>query len=116
VATIWVEVTADLGSNQDIRCYYGNPTADNASNGVNTFLQFYNFEDGNIPTNWGNYKGSAPVNSTSDPYEGGKHIRKSDARAIVQGLGDTYASGAVEAYIKLSGAETNNAYLGSGTG
>jgi hypothetical protein len=45
VAYVWVEVSADLGSNQSIYCYYGNSAATNASNLKNTFLvEPYDFE------------------------------------------------------------------------
>ena len=43
LATIWVEVSADLGSNQDIYCYYGGTTT-NVSSGVNTFILFDDFD------------------------------------------------------------------------
>jgi len=45
VAKVWVQVSADLGSNQTIYCYYGNANAINASNGFNTFIFFDNFDD-----------------------------------------------------------------------
>ena len=44
VASIWVKVSADLGTNQDIYCYFGNSAAENASDGDNTFLFFDDFE------------------------------------------------------------------------
>ena len=50
VAYVWVEVSADLGSNQSIYCYYGNPNATNVSNGDNTFLFFDDFDDGVVNT------------------------------------------------------------------
>lgn len=40
LATIYVKVTADLGSNQDIYCYYGKSGVANASSGANTFVDF----------------------------------------------------------------------------
>jgi hypothetical protein len=40
VAYVWVEVAEDLGSNQDIYCYFGNNSASNASNGSNTWIFF----------------------------------------------------------------------------
>jgi len=39
----WVEVAADLGSNQIIYCYYGNDGASTLSNGSNTFPMFDDF-------------------------------------------------------------------------
>jgi hypothetical protein len=50
VANIWVEVSADLGTNQSIYCYYGNPNATNVSNGDNTFLFFDDFEGSSLDT------------------------------------------------------------------
>jgi len=51
VAHIWVKVSADLGTDKYIYCYYGNPNATNASNGDNTFLFFDDFDDNSIDTN-----------------------------------------------------------------
>lgn len=39
----WVKVSADLGSNQVIYCYYGNNTVSSTSSGVDTFLMFDDF-------------------------------------------------------------------------
>jgi len=65
VAKIWVEVSADLGSNQFIYCYYGNPSATNSSNGVNTFLFFDDFEGTSLDTNkWPGYQGNISVGSS----------------------------------------------------
>ncbi len=46
LATVWVEVKDDLGSNVDIYIYYGNPFANSASSGQDTFLFFDDFNDG----------------------------------------------------------------------
>lgn len=71
VATIWVEVADDLGSNQDIYCYYGNAGASNVSNGNNTFQFFDDFEGASLDTDkWtehyleGNSGGSVAVDSS----------------------------------------------------
>jgi len=48
VAKVWVKVSADLGSNQTIYCYYGNTNATNASNGDNTFIFFDDFNSTSI--------------------------------------------------------------------
>jgi hypothetical protein len=48
VAYVWVEVSADLGTNQDIYCYFGNPSATNASNGANTFIFFDDFSSNTL--------------------------------------------------------------------
>jgi len=53
VAYIWVEVSVNLDTNQDIYCYYGNPSATNVSNGDNTFLLFDNFDGASLdPNKW----------------------------------------------------------------
>jgi hypothetical protein len=52
VAYVWVEVSANLDTNQDIYCYYGNPAATNVSNGDNTFLFFDDFDTDTIGTKW----------------------------------------------------------------
>ena len=48
VAKVWVKVSADLGTNQDIYCYFRNPNATNASNGDNTFLFFDDFSSNTL--------------------------------------------------------------------
>lgn len=48
--TVWVEVAANLDSNQSIYCYYGNASATNVSNGKNTFVQFDDFNDNSLDT------------------------------------------------------------------
>jgi len=63
VAYIWVKVSADLGTNQSIYCYYGNPSATNVSNGESTFLFFDDFSGTNLDgTKWtGGYAGYPPA-------------------------------------------------------
>ena len=52
-ASVWVNVTDDLGSNQDIYIYYGNSTVSTTSNGVDTFLFYEDWTDENINlTRW----------------------------------------------------------------
>jgi len=45
-AYVWVKVSADLGTDQIIYCYFGNPNATNASDATNTFLAYEGFENG----------------------------------------------------------------------
>jgi len=47
-AYVWVKVSADLGTNQVIYCYFGNQNATNASNATNTFLAYEGFEGGTL--------------------------------------------------------------------
>ncbi|MGY5851957.1 MAG: DUF2341 domain-containing protein [Candidatus Thorarchaeota archaeon] len=44
-ASIWVEVLDSFDIDVDIYLYYGNPSADTASDGSNTFIAFDDFED-----------------------------------------------------------------------
>lgn len=48
--TVWVKVTDDLDSNQDIYVYYGKSAESTTSNGDNTFLFFDDFNDNSIDT------------------------------------------------------------------
>jgi hypothetical protein len=45
IATVWVEVADDLGTNQSIYCYYGNSDASNGSSGEDTFAFWEVFND-----------------------------------------------------------------------
>lgn len=52
-ATLWVKVSADLGSDQNIYVYYGNGSAANGSSGDNTFILFDDFEGSSLDsTKW----------------------------------------------------------------
>ena len=48
VATVWVKVGDDLGTDRDIYMFYGNALATNASDGGGTFIFFDDFETGTI--------------------------------------------------------------------
>jgi hypothetical protein len=50
VAHVWVKVSADLGTDQSIYCYFGNASATNASNGGQTFLFFDDFPGTSLDT------------------------------------------------------------------
>lgn len=52
VATIWVKVSADLGSDQSIYIYYGNSSATNASTGSDTFNFFDDFPGTSLDSQW----------------------------------------------------------------
>ena len=51
LATIWLRVSDDLGSNVDVYCYYGNSSASNVSNGNSTFMFFDDFGGTVLDTN-----------------------------------------------------------------
>ena len=66
LATIWVKVSANLDTDQDILCYYGNSNADNVSNGDNTFDFFDDFDESSLDTNkWKQINGNTPSFSNS---------------------------------------------------
>jgi hypothetical protein len=50
VAFVWVRVLADLGTNQSIYVYWGNPDATNGSNAEHTFLFFDDFDGSSLDT------------------------------------------------------------------
>ena len=62
LATVWVEVADDLGSNQSIYCYYGNSGATNGSSGDDTFTLFDDF--GSVDTVKWTVTGSPTVSSS----------------------------------------------------
>jgi len=64
-AYIWVEVADDLGSNQNIYCYYGNSGASNASNIGNTFLLGDDFEGDSLDTGKWDAVGTGSVSVAS---------------------------------------------------
>lgn len=67
VAYVWVEVAADLGSNQDIYLFYGNSSPSNLSSGPNTFQLFDDFNDGSIGAEWTTITNvSASITEASD--------------------------------------------------
>ena len=65
VATIWVEVSADLStSNATIYCYYSKADAVDYSNGVNTFILFDDFDGVALDTSkWNTAGGTVSVGS-----------------------------------------------------
>lgn len=66
LATIWVEVADDLGSNVDVYCYYGGVTT-NVSNGDNTFNFFDDFDDDSLDeTKWNEWLSDGSYSESSD--------------------------------------------------
>jgi len=61
-STFWVEVQDNLGSDKDIIMYYGNLTANTASNGTTTFIFFDDFFGSSLDTNkWDTTSGNPPT-------------------------------------------------------
>jgi len=77
LATFWVKVMDDLGSNQVIYIYYGNSGASGLSNGFATFMFFDDFDDGVVDTSRWNILTTMLPGAGSQSYDetGGKlHI------------------------------------------
>ena len=67
VAYCWVKVTDDLGSDVDIYCFYGNPSATSVSDGEATFEFFEDFETWE---GWTQYSGGQVSQSSARVYNG----------------------------------------------
>lgn len=81
-AVFYIEVAADLSSNQTIYIYYGNSTVSTTSNGINTFLIYDDFEDAAInATTWTVTAGTVTTNSTY-AYQGSKSMKQSATGAV----------------------------------
>jgi len=92
VAYIWVKVSADLGTNQDIYCYFGNSGASNASNGVNTFLLFDDFDGTSLDTTkWEICTGSDVSVANSEIKIGGGTVGDPPYYGEIRSLNLTFA-------------------------
>ena len=60
-AAFWIQVAADLGSNQTIFVYYGNNSATTTSNGTSTFILFDDFTGSSLATQWTRRNGGTPT-------------------------------------------------------
>jgi len=65
VAWIWVNVTADLSTNQSILCTYKNTSAVLPSNGNNTFILFDDFDSGTLDISKWALTGTASITFAS---------------------------------------------------
>jgi len=71
-AWVWIEVSADLGTNKDIYIYYGKSDASNKSNGEDTFIEFDDFDGDSVDTDKWTVTGTVSVSSsiaTLDSHE-----------------------------------------------
>jgi len=120
VAYVWVEVSADLGSNADIWIYYGNSAATNVSNGDNTFVFFDDFDSDTIPTKW-TYTGNGSYsvsNSVLSLYNSDNAGRKYCTQSQVLNPSGSYAvraycrhAGAYDLYIGMRNADYSNRFF-----
>jgi len=73
IAYCWVKIEDSLDNNIDIYCYYGNPDANNVSDGDNTFDFFDDFEGNNLDTNkWTVGSGTWTVENSNVHCQGDK--------------------------------------------
>jgi len=118
VAYIWVKVSADLGSNRDIYCYYGNGFATNASNGTATFVLFDDFEDGDYNGwTWERYDADDTLSlETASPIEGAYSLKASQGAAW--GYVKVYSGfiNSVNVALKVKAKQTGYTYLDKGSG
>ncbi len=115
LATFWVEVADDLGSNVDIYVYYGKAGDSDESNGDNTFLFFDDFPGTSIDTaKWQtvNNGGSITVaNSIVDIQSSAAD--KDNAEIISQ---NAFAFGnMMETYAKITGSTNDYHQIGRGS-
>ncbi|MFC2013406.1 DUF2341 domain-containing protein [Chloroflexota bacterium] len=75
-AQVWVKVPyISASSIKTIYMYYGNPTAVSASNGINTFIIFDDFEDGDV-SDWYTVAGTPAISpSMEQAYQGSYSIK-----------------------------------------
>jgi len=121
IAYCWVEVSADLGTDQDVYCYYGNSAASNISNGPATFPFFEDFNaytDGDL-NGQGGWSGDTrfDVQGTT-VYEGAKAATVSGGPAntlITVQKAFTCPSNSIEIRVYLRAAQTNlsTGYIGA---
>jgi hypothetical protein len=83
-AKVWVEVPTLASGDTTIYMYYGNPSAATASNGVNTFIVFDDFNDGSINTSlwqdrsgagWSISESGGELNTVADGNHGWGAVR-----------------------------------------
>ncbi len=75
--TVWVKVNDDLGDNQSIYCYYGKTGDSTASNGVDTFSFFDDFEDG--LGDWTTVSGKLSLKQSDDQAHNGSYSALSES-------------------------------------
>lgn len=82
-AAFWVNVRDDLGTDQDIYMYYGNPAAGTTSSGDDTFFDFNDVEEGTT-ADWSGTGGTGYAHSASTTQ---KHTGTYSSRITVNPAG-----------------------------
>lgn len=103
LATVWVKVSADLGTNQDIYCYYSGTTT-NVSSGENTFPLFDKFTSNPIGSTWIVESGGNWEYSSSD---GIRNYITSNNKGIVNNEFSFLHGYRIKAKVKLTTWENN---------
>jgi len=111
VAKVWVEVSADLGSNQSIYCYFGNANATNASNIVNTFKDGDDFSS-DTTANYTVSGGSITYDSTNKRLNiTGTSGNTVVAKTAAQSFASPYVIEAKMSVVKRGTGDVNGCYL-----
>ena len=103
---VYIKVKDDLGSNQNIRVYYGKGGESTVSDGDTTFIFFDDAESGVYSTKWTDVNGTGSY-STLNPYTGSKSIYASAVSNIASNTGSSIDS-VFEAFV---GANTGDDML-----
>lgn len=98
-AFFWVKVADDLTNNQTIYMYYGNAGASTTSNGVNTFIDFWDFEDDTLET--------VPVDWTEDAANNSFKVRDYGSSQIAE-ANNTATSNFGVNYVNITDITTDN--------
>lgn len=112
-ASFWVEVSADLGSDQTIYVYYGNTGATTTSNGTNTFPFFDDFTGSILDAaKWTKFAGGTPTFNAGLMSVPAIANDPSKIIATAGPTGDNYAIGA---RFKATGGNNTDERAGVGT-
>lgn len=112
VATVWVEVADDLGSNQTIYVYYGNAAASNASDGAATFPFFDDFDGSSLDTTKWVPQEQFANNAAGAPNISGSEARYNHTNGVYKGMYAKYNWSAGYAQI-VGGANISRTTAGS---
>jgi hypothetical protein len=113
LAKIWVEIKDSLENNVDIYCYYGNPSASNASSGTDTFIVFDDFEGSSLDNNiWTTYDVDSTSLSNSILTTTCTNDDPTAIIADVNGAGPTGNNVAIRSYFRATGGSHSDQRMG----